>query len=391
MILYLTDNPYIRKNLAGCLLLYQVYNWKVVENEDEFKIIKKFKLNENKEKLNKNKEIICIVNKSNYKLIYELSTLNKKITFYYWDTWEKRDEVFPDIKACEAEFFKYLQRGFFTRRIYNALASYNFRRIEQLLIAVSLNGEIKKDIKYIENNKIYHLFNSLLHYRPSISFAIDKLIYHSRKIDISDPFTGDFKFLKEKNSLFKLYREDLEEHPLMKFVKLSIFLNKGIMHFSDILKTLRFMEILNIVSISNNGAEVKIEISEDIFDFLDKEKWKEIYDSGDFILFNLFPILEESRIKFKCPICDFPDYKSSPANFWCANKSCNFRLNRIISPAGKAMRISQHDFLRILKHGTTVIKNKRGGYNNYFLIKNSQNNGKYNLLPQIKKNDIKPD
>ena len=35
MILFITDNPYIKKTIPGAILLYQLYNWTVSEDSSD--------------------------------------------------------------------------------------------------------------------------------------------------------------------------------------------------------------------------------------------------------------------------------------------------------------------------------------------------------------------
>lgn len=385
MILYLTDNPYIKKEIPGAILLYQLFNWKVSIQDEEFKITNKYKTKDIKEQIKLNDELICIINSSNYKLQYELQTLNKNVKIYSWDSWKKRKEIFPKTKD---EFLKYTQRSYLSFILYPQLVTLNLQRIEQYLVYLAINILEKKDIPYSKIYKIHDLVNSIAIKKDDISYIVNKLIYHSRRLDISDPFSGNFKFLDKDSSIFRLYKEDEpDQFSTKKIAQICTLLN-GIVPLVDILKTLSFMNESGFITaddnkLSTNPPLLNSEIVSSI-DFLNLDKWKNLYKSRTYS-FSMFPPLNFELLKFECPYCNSSLLKSSPHSFWCGNVECNFKFNRIIRPAGASKRIADWDFNKLLKYKSTIIKNARGGYSRYFLDAN------YRAIPHMKSNDINPD
>ena len=398
MISYITDNPYIRKEIGNAVLLYQIYDWRVIYDKDgsdidydKFNINKKFKKREYKDIFRKN-EIISIIAESNYKLMHELTFSNSKI--YSWDSYDKRVLINFDKSKIKREFEKYIQRSFFSRTIYDKLAAFNMQRIEQMLVYIAIISYRHRTEDIGSNRETDRLINAISYKRPDFWYIIEKLIYHSRKLDITDPFVGDFKFLKEKSSLKKIWEKN-KDSELTEVAKVVIFvLNRleGIMPYVDILKTMRYMEKNELIKVESAKVFQLIESEEfnEAEKFLDKTRWDSLYETYDFS-FSMFPALNFIKeIYFECPECGSTELKSSPLNFYCSNEMCKFRVYRVISPVGVSKTIAEKDLFRMLKFGDTIIKNKFGGYNRFFLVK-SKFEGKYDIKPYIYSNDINPD
>jgi len=402
MILYITDNPYLKKDIPGAILAYQIYDWRVLydkENSDLeidfFKIKKSPKRKEILTKLKETQEVIAIVAESNYKLQYELLENNTK--YFLWHRYLKKRKMYSLKKRkVKSEFLRYLQRSYLSRAIYDKLAALNMQRIEQLLIYIALyKYKTKKDNKEIDYLfETDRLINAISCSREDFSYIIDKLIYHSRKLHISDPFVGSFDILDEKNSLYKIY-DKFKESKKTELTKVFLFiLNelKDIIPYVDILKTMRYMENNELIKISEAGVFYKLtEVElEESFEFLNKDIWNEFYDSRTFMI-GLFPSMSFlNELYFKCPLCGSTELKSSPLNFWCSNDNCNFKVKRYIAPAGVPKNIAEKDLFRMLKFGDTIIKNKYGGYNRFFLYQPYKNSQFY-IKPKIYDNDINPD
>jgi len=415
MILYITDNPNIKKTIPGCILLYQIFDWKVSINKDnileeDFKISKKFKLDTIKKEFKINSHIVAILNRSNYKLMYELLHINKKVTFYYWDNYLSKQEIKPSLKETEFEFNKYLQRGFLSSILYEKLSAMNLQRVEQFLIIISVIVSNKKDISNtlipfkttnFRNAKysydLFDLFNSISIKKENPIYVIDKLIYHSRKIDITDPFAGKFTFKNKNNSLWKLYKENNKKpntNLTNEVIKIHNLLIK-IIPSSDILKTLRFLFKNDILSYNGNiiyqNLDLKFSQLKESIKYIDNNKWNIIYKDNGFDIFNIFPPLKLNELKFECPLCGSKNFRSSPFSYWCSDNLCSFRINRVINPVGIKKKITEWDLCRLIKHNSTIIKNSNGGYSRFYLLENEKYKGKFHILPYIESNDINPD
>lgn len=416
MILYITDNPIIKNKIPGAILTYQLYDWRIkidtkslFENE-EFNIIKKNKNKNHGILLKNNNTLICIISRSNYKLLHELNKIKNKVKkFYYWDTFDIKKEVKPNFKYAETEFMKYMQRGYLSSILHNQFSQINLQRLEQFQVITALNIIKAKNIELDSFNQsavnsknyrnpidIFQIINSISIERDNIIYIIDKLMYHARKNDITDPFTGKFIFKNKNNSLYKIFQRN-KNKPTSKIsskIKTVCSILQEIIPLVDILKTLRFISKNTLIDNNLNLVKSSIFNKKEILialEFISSKKWDFIYKNNEYSSFNIFPPLSFKTLTFKCPICNSSEFRSSPVQFWCSDNLCPFRLGRVISPAGIPMKISQWDMNRLLTHKSTIIKNKRGGYSRFYIVENDKNKGKYNILPYIEKNDINPD
>lgn len=425
MTLYLTDNPEIKKTLFGdSFLLYQIFDWRIIPKEsdlqeDIFDLKRKFKLGKFRNEVKLNDTIIAIIAPSNYKLIYDLlyikETFNKNIVFYSWDNWSKRKKLKINEKQIKKNFNEYLQRGFFTKLIYKELSFFNLQRVEQLVFILGVNSinkilkcgnlgfSINKTQNELENIDTIGTLRLLISSGYTLRKAIDKLIYHSRKNDITDPFLNEFVFLNENNSLFKKIKDNLNSNVYFglndsnektcncSFSSL-IELTNGFLPLTDILKTLRFLEKNDLINtdFSNKGflksdIDFSIEDLKIYFNYLSSKKWNEAYKTNSFAFGSLFPKIEIVELKYSCPLCGSTELKSSPKHFFCSDINCSLYVNRIINPGGIKKQVTENEFIRLINHGSALIKNKIGGYNR-FLLEKKENSIK--IKPQIEANKI---
>ncbi len=425
MILYITDNPEIKKTLSGdSFLLYQLFDWRIIPKESEtkediFDLKRKFKLGKFRNELKVNETVIAIVAPSNYKLIYDLlyikDTFNKNITFYSWDSWSTRKKLKINEKEIKKDFNEYLQRGYFTKLIFKELSYFNLQRVEQLVFILGVNSVNKilkcgnlgfnsQPIIPIENNfNTVGILRILISTGYTLRKAIDKLIYHSRKNDITDPFLYNFKFLNESNSLYKkiidkidtniyLGQNDSNEQTNPCSFTSLIELTKGFIPLTDILKTLRFLEKNDLIRSDFSGKgflKTDIDFSvEDLklyFNYLSSKTWNQAYKTNSFAFGSLFPKIDIVELKYSCPLCGSSELKSSPKHFFCSDLNCLLYVNRIINPGGIKKQVTENEFIRLINHGSALIRNKIGGYNR-FLLERTENTVK--IKPQIESNKI---
>lgn len=425
MTLYLTDNPEIKKTLFGdSFLLYQIFDWRIIPKEsdleeDIFDLKRKFKLGKFRNEVKLNETIIAIIAPSNYKLIYDLlyikDTFNKNVIFYTWDSWSKRKKLKINEKQIKKDFNEYLQRGFFTKLIYKELSFFNLQRVEQLVFILGINsinkimkcGNLGFNVNSIKNEyqniDTIGVLRILISNGYSLRKAIDKLIYHSRKNDITDPFLNNFIFLNETNSLFKKIKDHLDSNIYFglndsneKVCNCSfsslIDLTIGFMPLTDILKTLRFLEKNDLIKTDFSGKgflksdiDFSIDDLKTYFNYLSSKKWNEAYKTNSFAFGSLFPKIEIVELKYSCPLCGSSELKTSPKHFFCSDINCSLYVNRIINPGGIKKQVTENEFIRLINHGSALIKNKIGGYNR-FLLERKDNSIK--IKPQIEANKI---
>lgn len=405
MELYITDNPEIKKEIIGSILAYQIFNWKVdsvSENDiyeaeyNNFVISKRYKKKTIKDEIGMHNTINAIVAKSNYKMIYDLFKIEeeteKKVNIYYWENWSgKHKKEYIKKGDINSLFDGYLQRGLLSKRNYQELSALNMQRIEQFIVFIALNiinlkiGNVKK-----KESNLNGLIEALSVKSKSPSYIVDKLMYNSRKGFITDPFIGNFEFIKDSN-LKSLYESDNKKENIL--INKLLQITEGILPITDALKTLRYLEKNEIVSITDDFIEFSIDITkEDLklyLPYVSKEKWQHIYEEGSFVFSGILPRLEFTTISYKCPKCSSTEYKTTPLTFYCGNLNCNFRMDRIIKPVGIPKKINDWEFNRLIRHKSTIVKNAGGGYSRFFLIENDRVDGKYHAIPQIESNSVK--
>lgn len=450
MNVYITDNPEMHKKLSGeSFLIYQLYDWRIkIEVTDtqsgliERDIKRRAKRRDVINAIKKNDTIIAIIAPSNYKLIYDLiftkKNFGKELKFYSWDSWGSRTTIpllsSSSSELIEKEFDNYLKRGYLSLKLFHELAFYNFTRIEQFFIVLKiafLNSQIQTgatlgcpfeyeaklpSIPYLtkiaskkneqsECNKVNLLgiIRVLTFLYRSFSRVVDKLTYHARRGDITDPFLGDFSFLNTKNSLFKIFKEheksDLyfgkESSP--KFLKkhkagTTFVINElcKIIPLCDVLKSIRHLDLSNILKIDESGVgfniftELSLSDLEQYEAFYNNKVWEQAYKSLDYSFVRLFPNIQAILPIFRCPLCSANHFITFPRYFSCDNAVCSFYFPRIVKPGGVSKLLTELDFLKLLHHGSTDIKNARGGYSKYALFRYEGN--KFKAIPVMKSN-----
>lgn len=425
MIAYITDNPEIKNQLKiDSFLAYQLYDWRYEEVPNKENPLlsdrilrRKIKNNAIIKSFRMNDEIVAFVSPSNYKLIYDLlfikKEFSKKVKFVAWHDFKKRKSLKINKEYVTLNFDQYLQRGVLTKKEFNSLAFYNFIRIEQfvsMLLIVNYNTYHKTsyllglDDNYEEvcgddEISILGIIRVLMHEKGFFYKAIDSLTYQSRKLNITDPFCGNFKFLNTSNSLYKLYEKykdsDLykgidDEKKLKKHkAGVSIIIKYLNLFFPlvDVLKTLRYMETNSFIKSNGAGFDVFSPITPEEMNvyspFYDISVWKDLYASGTYQFNSFFPKIQADVPLFVCPLCGTSELKTTPLNFFCENVKCHFKISRKIKPAGKPKILSERELLQLIHYGVTHIKNKMGGYSRYIL---KQHNLHFMAIPDFQKN-----
>ena len=428
---YITDNPEIQKTLAAeSFLAYQLYDWRVNIEVDGDTIERDIKRRAKRRavinSIKNNDTIIAIIAPSNYKLLYDLiftkKNFGKTLKISSWNTWKERKIIKIDEDEVYENFERYLKRGYLSLKLFHELAFYNFTRIEQFFIVLKiafLNSHIKTGetlgcpIEYepkIEKNSEYVDLKGIIRvltftYR-SFTRVIDKLTYHARRGDITDPFSGNFSFLNTKNSLFKIYSENKNTDRYLGIERGSKFLKKHkagvtyvidelekIIPLCDVLKTLRFLDYSNFISIDDSGigfdvfTELSLNDLSKYESYYDSAVWERVYKYSNYTFVQLFPNIQAILPMFRCPICSVNHFITFPRYFTCENAKCSFYFPRIVKPGGIHKILTELDFLKLLHHGTADIKNARGGYSKYSLYNYGGN--KFKAIPVMKDNKAK--
>lgn len=401
MTIYITDNPIIHKEVDS-FLLYQIFDWRITVNEkggddlSEFSLKKRFKTAKLRNELKLASKIVLITAESNYKLIYDAIFLKEQLkidlNIYSWDSWYKRKRITPSIRSTKKLFHEYIQRGYLTKLVYKQISSMNLQRIEQFVSIVSLNVLKKIDCKKEELqeslNGIFptnYAIRILLSQNYSLRKIVDKLIYHSRKNDITDPFLGTFSFISKNNSFFKKVSLGIDLKNDNHCLQLKLINSMSMFPYTDVLKTLRFLEKNDLINIFEMTSD-NIFSNEDLViysKYMIKSNWESIYNLKTFHFSGVFPSIDITEDKYECPLCGSSVLRESPKHFYCSDVTCKLFINRIINPGGIKKQVTEPELIRLIKHGNTIIKNKIGGYNRFILKRTGEH---FKIIPQIEEN-----
>lgn len=401
MTIYITDNPLIHKEMNS-FLLYQIFDWRITVNDkgedlsNEFSLKKRFKTAKLRNELKLASKIVLITAESNYKLIYDAIFLKEQLkielNIYSWSSWYKRKKIIPGIRNTKKMFHEYIQRGYLTKLVYKQISSMNLQRIEQFISIVSINilKRIDCNKDEFENNsednfKTNNAIRILLSQGYSLRKIVDKLIYHSRKNDITDPFIGTFSFISKNNSFYKKITNGIENINDNHCLQLKLINSMSMIPYTDVLKTLRFLEKNDLIDMLNMTTDHKF-LNEDLViysKYMIKSNWESIYNLKTFHFSGVFPSIDITEDKYECPLCGSSVLRESPKHFFCSDITCKLFINRIINPGGIKKQITEPELIRLIKHGNTIIKNKIGGYNRFIL---RRTNDHFKIIPQIEEN-----
>ena len=381
MILYITDNPTIHKETPLSLLMYQLFDWTIkLEEESDFEDDPEFILKKRYKKALLRKEakiadkIIGIVAPSNYKLINDLFVLGLEhktpVKIYHWESWKKRSPSKVKRREVYALQNRYIQRGYLTLLMYQSLSFLNLQRVEQLMVLIVISALNHKTLTVKKSSQPGAVMaQSLVDAGYSIRGAVDKLIYHSRKLDISDPFLeGPVSILNDNSSIVKKLSLGKSNQDNLLHIVGAL---EHLFPLTDILKTIRFLEKNEFIETIDGDIVENFPFSkEDVVDYLpyiDVDRWREIYLSQTFLFGSSFPPLQLEKIDYACPICGSTALRTTPTHFYCSDILCPLKISRIIKPGGIEKRVSENEFIRLIHFGSTIIKNRIGGYNRFFL------------------------
>jgi hypothetical protein len=391
---FLTDNPFIAKEIPGSSLAYQLYDWRVsIDREDPYlssRFLKKWKSSAVREKLGSCDSVSAIVAPSNYKMIYDLLTFSKetgkRVRFYSWNGYPVRKYI-PDEEKIAAEFERYLQRGYLSRIHYFELGKWNLNRIEQFVLSLTATafGEkvVKKEKIKAKKIEVVDLITKIsIAEKIGIGAAIERLLYHYRKRNIADPFlNGKVKIVRRGSK--PEFWAGLDDPGITDFHLLVSLVSKFI-PLVDVLRTIAFLEKSEYAKFGPESirgpAGMEARHVSLYSDYISPRKWKEVYSTGTFSFSGILPAIAEEPPSFKCPICGTLKYRTDPLWFRCANPACGFKIKREIKPFGESMRMKADHFKRLVTHGKVMIKNKRGGYSVYLLKKGPKG---YYVYPEI--------
>jgi hypothetical protein len=373
------------------LLAYQIFDWRITMNENEnglneFILRKRYKHSSIKKSLLACSKVVLIVAPSNYKLIHDLFVLKDiykfTLVFYTWDSWGSRNKVKFKYQDIYTEFLRYIQRGYLTSLLYQKLSFFNIQRIEQfisfLAIQAAQEGSFNKfDITGSINTN--DAISSLISQGYSLRKCVDKLIYHSRKNDITDPFMGSFSFISNTNSLFKKLSTGINSsHKIIDSInRLSMF------PYTDVLKTLRFMEKNDLIDSISCSVDQSVVLTDDYNQYLSQDIWAKAYKLKTYQFSGLFPPIDVPTDQYACPLCGSTSLRETPQHFYCSDVLCKLFIYRIIKPCGVKKQISEIELIRLLKHGSAVIKNKKGGYSRFMIYRKDD---VIKIIPQIEHN-----
>lgn len=402
MKIYVTDNPFVHKEVSGSFLAYSLFDWqskKENENEDgtSYDIVfrKKWKNKDFKKAISMHSSVTCIVSPSNYRLLYDILSLREdnsslSLNFFTWNGWLQRRSFKPNVKQIEKLFYDYMQRGYLGRAMFFELGGMNFQRIEQFIVSLFIlavnKGVLKFDaVTRKRDDLCIAVEKAVKAQAKGFAKAMEKIIYHHRKIDIADPFVQkkiSFTHKGKTKSLAKILAEN--EIGCPSYLQGAINFLSPFIPVVDIYKTFLFLLKNDFIKCDDEGKctsalQLKKDEILEYISYLDATLWKDIYDKRLYSFSGILPYISVSPSSFTCPACGSIKFKTNPLWFSCASASCNFKIKRMINPLGSVQRLKPEEFKRLVNHGFVFVKNKKGGYSKYVLKKNKD--GSYWPLP----------
>lgn len=308
MISFITDSIYIKNKYRDFTFLSQAFIWKVKTHKNEAHIEKRNIHNLDIDYLT----YTGVVSPSNYRLQYELLTLNKETRFYAPEDFLERKPYWVDFKKVEKEFDNYLKRSFISYLNYDYLKNIGVKRIEQFIILLSTIAS--QNMKSIDNLSVPN--NSVVESITKIKE--DRIEINGIKL---------LNFINLLNKTFKYSFEDLSKAIIKEYSRLSItdpfvengfyFINDKNHDMYDIGKSLELISVdIDVYKcVIKDEKEKKrtilirkpkADISEHLYDYLYLQK--EDYFPGKILRSNKEPdniLLVEQAINGLFPLKDF--------------------------------------------------------------------------------------
>jgi hypothetical protein len=201
MISYLTDSFYYKNKHKDFIFKNSLYTWRV-------KILKNT-VNIQKNNLPikirsiEHNQVIAIISKSNYRLLYDSKFLNIK-NYYLPEEYNNKIKYIPDNKEIDRLHFNYIKRSYLSYLNYEKLYNLGLSRIEQFLIILAINGlknfKIKDNLMIDKNYKIEEILEEKTIYLQEDKIQLIPFLYALQK-------KYNFNFQDLSKFILKLYEQ----------------------------------------------------------------------------------------------------------------------------------------------------------------------------------------
>lgn len=140
---------------------------------------------------------------------------------------------------------------------------------------------------------------------------------------------------------------------------------KDIIPLKDFVLTIKSLLKLDKIKCINNflyvlNEEIKPLKIKSNYEWISKQKWKEIYELKTFSFNNILEEINIDSIDYKCPCCGYDDYIVSPMRFFCKNRNCKFIFDRLTLKIVEVKPILEEKMKEAFIHKKVFIRNKNG-------------------------------
>jgi hypothetical protein len=140
---------------------------------------------------------------------------------------------------------------------------------------------------------------------------------------------------------------------------------KDIIPLRDFVLTIKSLLKLDKLKCVNNylyvaNEDIKILKIKSNYEWISKQKWKEIYDLKTFSFNNILEEINIDHVDYQCPCCGYNDYIVSPMRFFCRNRNCKFVFDRLTLKVVEVKPILEEKMKEAFIHKKVFIRNKNG-------------------------------
>jgi len=133
---FLTDSIYIKKQYPDFMFASNIFFWKLSEDSNGYiELTSKKIVKENIES-----PLVGIVSPTNYRLIYDILSIDKNAEFYKPEDFRfgKRKKIKFNKETIYKEFDKYIKRSYLSYLNYENLRRIGLKRIEQYVLMLGV-------------------------------------------------------------------------------------------------------------------------------------------------------------------------------------------------------------------------------------------------------------
>lgn len=188
-----------------------------------------------------------------------------------------------------------------------------------------------------------------------------KVIYIKKaKEDISEHLIDYLQLQKDDYFIGKFINPSKEVNSILLLEQTL----KEIMPLKDFVLTLKLLLKLKKIIINDlylyvEESNIPILKPKSNASWINKNIWKEIYDSVSFNFSTIIDPVDITNKAFKCPLCGEEHYTISPLKIFCGNKKCGFKFLRKNLTNFGVDRVSIESIVESLNNEGIMIKNNK--------------------------------